>query len=137
MPSSPGHPQHPRRGFFFECREGLNPNGTIVMSAAVQRLVEEQRPALLAHLLSLPPSDRQLRFGTAIAPRAIADYVAQLDFTRDTLLGVHDDDLSLAALAHLAFAGRETEICLSLLRRHRRRELAAALLARAVEHARN
>jgi GNAT superfamily N-acetyltransferase len=107
------------------------------MIAAVQRLPPEQRPALLAHLLSLPPSDRQLRFGMASAPSVIADYVAKLDFARDTLLGVHDDDLSLAALAHVAFAGAEAEIGLSVLPRHRRRGLGAALLERAVEHARN
>jgi GNAT superfamily N-acetyltransferase len=107
------------------------------MIAAVQRLPPEQRPALLAHLLSLPPSDRQLRFGAALGPSVIADYVERLDFARDTLLGVHDDDLSLAAVAHVAFAGPEAEIGLSVLPRHRRRGLGAALLERAVEHARN
>lgn len=113
------------------------PTSDRIMTAAVERLLEEQRPALLAHLLSLPPSDRQLRFGTALAPRVIADYVGRLDFARDTLLGVHDDDLSLAALAHVAFAGPEAEIGISVLPPHRRRGLAAALLQRAVEHARN
>jgi GNAT superfamily N-acetyltransferase len=107
------------------------------MIGVVQRLLPEQRPALLAHLLSLPPSDRQLRFGFALGPSVIADYVEKLDFARDTLLGVHADDLSLAALAHVAFAGPEAEIGLSVLPRHRQRGLGAALLERAVEHARN
>lgn len=107
------------------------------MSAAIQRLAGDQRPALLAHLLSLSARDRQLRFGTALAPRVIADYVARLDFARDTLLGVHDDDLSLAALAHVAFPGPEAELGLSVLPGHRRRGLGVALLERAIEHARN
>src|SRR5262249_61087143 len=56
---------------------------------------------------------------------------------RDPLRGLHDADLSLAALAPVPFAGQDAEIGLSVLPRHRRRGLAAALLARAVEHARN
>jgi len=107
------------------------------MSFTVQRLDSAERILLLAHLLSLPPADRQLRFGTVLAPALIARYVAKLDFVRDAVFGVRNDDLSLAGLAHVAFAGARAEVGLSVLPAHRRRGVGAALLARAAEHARN
>ena len=107
------------------------------MSFTVQRLDSTERLLLLAHLLSLPPADRQLRFGTVLAPALIARYVAKLDFVRDAVFGVRNDDLSLAGLAHVAFEGGRAEVGLSVLPAHRRRGVGAALLARAAEHARN
>ena len=92
---------------------------------------------ILAHLLSLPPRDRGLRFGMALAPHAIASYVARLDFARDAIFGVHDHDLALVGVAHVAFEGREAELGVSVLPRHRRRGIGDALFRRAVEHARN
>ncbi|HTS20989.1 MAG TPA: GNAT family N-acetyltransferase [Casimicrobiaceae bacterium] len=107
------------------------------MTFTIQRLADEHRPAFLAHLLSLPPADRSLRFGTALAPRAIAAYVAHLDLGRDALFGVVEDDLSLAGAVHVAFESPHADIGVSVLPQRRRRGLGAALLSRALEHARN
>jgi GNAT superfamily N-acetyltransferase len=107
------------------------------MSVAVQRLARELRPMILAHLLSLPSRDRALRFGAALASRTIASYVERLDFGRDAVFGVHDHNLALVGVAHVAFDGGDAELGVSVLPQHRRCGLGAALFRRAVEHARN
>jgi GNAT superfamily N-acetyltransferase len=107
------------------------------MTISVQRLSADQRPTLLAHLFSLPAPDRWLRFGTVLPPRSVAAYVERLDFARDAVFGVYDDDLSLAGAAHVAFEGPRAEIGLSVLPRRRRRGIARALFRRGAEHARN
>ncbi|HZI82502.1 MAG TPA: GNAT family N-acetyltransferase [Casimicrobiaceae bacterium] len=107
------------------------------MTIAVLRLSEGLRPTVLAHFLSLPAADLYLRFGTALPPRAISGYVARLDFERAAVLGVHDADLTLAGVAHVALEGSGAEIGMSVLPGHRRRGIAQALFRRAIEHARN
>ncbi len=92
---------------------------------------------ILAHLLSLPARDRALRFGAALASRTIASYVERLDFGRDAVFGVHDHNLALVAVAHVAFDGREAELGVSVLPQHRRCGIGGALFGRVVEHARN
>lgn len=61
------------------------------MTVAVQRLNEGVRAALVAHFLALPMKNRCLRFATSLAPRVIAAYVNGIDFGRDAVFGVHDD----------------------------------------------
>ena len=107
------------------------------MTVTVQRLAGELRPMILAHLLSLPLRDRGLRFGAALAPSAIASYVERLDFDRDAVFGVHDHNLALVGVAHVAFERREAELGVSVLPHHRRRGIGGALFRRAIEHARN
>jgi GNAT superfamily N-acetyltransferase len=107
------------------------------MTCTVQRLTDTERPALLAHFLSLSPTDRCLRFGTALASAAIAAYVQRIDFGRDTVFAVHEGDLSLSGAVHVAFADDRAEIGLSVLAQRRRRGVGTALLQRALEHARN
>ncbi len=107
------------------------------MTVVVQRLSEDLRPLLLAHFLSLPATDRRLRFGTALVPRMIAAYVERLDFGRDAVFGVLDDDLALAGVVHVALENQQAELGLSVLPAHRRRGVGGALFRRACEHARN
>ena len=57
----------------------------------IQRLNERQRAALLIHFLALPVKDRSLRFGTALAPSALASYVDRIDFGHGPVFGVQDD----------------------------------------------
>ncbi|HXX86293.1 MAG TPA: GNAT family N-acetyltransferase [Casimicrobiaceae bacterium] len=106
-------------------------------SIAVQRLDEGWRVPLVSHFLSLPPGDRSLRFGIALAPSFIASYVERINFARDTVFGVHDDNLALVGVAHVAIEGHSAELGLSVLPEHRRRGVGRALFERAVAHARN
>ena len=55
------------------------------------------RPALVAHSVKLADEDRRLRFGTPRTDHSLAEYVESLDFDRDAVFGVFDDDLRLAA----------------------------------------
>lgn len=64
------------------------------------------RPRLLKHFLALPASDRLLRFGSIVSDEVIARYVANIDFSRDTVFGVYDRWLRLLGVGHLAFAER-------------------------------
>jgi GNAT superfamily N-acetyltransferase len=76
-------------------------------SIRVKELSERDRRRLLMHFLALDDSDRLLRFGTVLPDELITKYVQRLDFNRDSVFGVYDDNLSLVAVGHLAFAPRE------------------------------
>jgi NADH dehydrogenase len=102
-----------------------------------QRLNENARPALLAHFLALASSDRRLRFGTPLAEAAIAVYVDRIDFDDDAVFGVHDDDLALIGVAHIAFDDDAAELGVSVSAGHRNDGVGSALFERATEHARN
>jgi GNAT superfamily N-acetyltransferase len=108
------------------------------MSAVpVHRLTEAARPKLLDHFLRLDAEDIRLRFGTPLGSDAIAAYVQGIDFDTDAVFGVYEDELGLAAAAHVAFGVDGAELGVSVLPGHRARGLGSALFARAVEHARN
>lgn len=106
-------------------------------SLPVQRLVEASRPALRRHFLSLDGEDVRLRFGVNIAPASIVSYVDRINFDTDAVLGVHDDELELVGVAHVAFTGDLAELGVSVLTAHRGRGIGSALLARAADHVRN
>ncbi|HEY5897091.1 MAG TPA: GNAT family N-acetyltransferase [Burkholderiales bacterium] len=103
----------------------------------VRELVEADRPALERHLLALEGEDRRLRFGSPMADVAVQRYVAGINFETDAVFGVFNDELELLAAAHLARAREYAELGVSVLPGQRNRGLGAALLARAVMHARN
>jgi GNAT superfamily N-acetyltransferase len=103
----------------------------------VRELTEGDRPALERHLLALDTEDRRLRFGIAPSDAAISAYVEGIDFDRDGLFGVFDEKLQLLGAAHLARASGHAELGVSVLSGQRNRGVGAALLARAVLHARN
>lgn len=105
-----------------------------ILTREVPRL---ERAKLAAHLRQLDAEDRRLRFGLAVTDATIDDYVARIDFDRDAVFGVFDDDLHLAGAAHLARNGDQAELGISVLPAHRGRGVGAALLARAHQHARN
>lgn len=107
------------------------------MKIAINRLSESSRPTLAQHFLSLPMRDRNLRFGMALAPPAIAAYVDQIDLDRDAVFGVHDDCNVLVGVAHVAVQDNQAELALSVLPVHRRRGIASALLKRAIGLARS
>jgi GNAT superfamily N-acetyltransferase len=107
------------------------------MPIVTRELTRLERPRLAAHLLALEPEDRRLRFGLPASDDTIRDYVERLDFGRDALFGVFDDELNLAGAAHLARAEAHAELGVSVLPAHRGRGIGAALLERAHTHARN
>jgi GNAT superfamily N-acetyltransferase len=107
------------------------------MTVAVQRLNEEARAAVLAHLLALSPQDRSMRFGASLASDFIAAYVDRIDFDHDAVFGIHVAGLELVGVAHLAFDDNLAELALSVLPEHRGRGAGSALFERAAAHARN
>jgi GNAT superfamily N-acetyltransferase len=103
----------------------------------VHRLSETARPKLLEHFLRLDTDDIRLRFGLPLGSDAIAAYVQGINFDTDAVFGVYEDQLGLAAAAHVAFGVDGAELGISVLPEHRSRGIGSALFARAVEHARN
>lgn len=73
----------------------------------VKELSPRARRHLLRHLLALQAHDRLLRFGTNLPDELVARYVAGIDFSRDTVLGVYDRRMRLLGAGHLAFEPRE------------------------------
>lgn len=106
-------------------------------SPSTVRLREIDRPALLVHFTTLGPEDRRLRFGGPIADEGISRYVERIDFQRDCLFGVHDDELRLLAVVHVALGDGPAELGLSVLPGWRGHGMGNALLQRAVTWLRN
>ena len=106
-------------------------------SIIVQELSRLERPALEKHFLALAQEDRRLRFGIALGDAALRAYVGRIDFERDAVFGVLDDELALVGAAHLARDNPSAELGVSVLAGHRGRGVGGALLARAHTHARN
>lgn len=107
------------------------------MPNITRELLSHERGKFSAHLRALEPEDRRLRFGLALPDGAIDDYATRIDFGRDAVFGVFDDQLHLAGAAHLARAPVHAELGVSVLPSCRGRGIGAALLARAHLHARN
>lgn len=107
------------------------------MQIVTRELSRLERGKLLAHFLALGAEDRRLRFGLLMSDDSIADYVARIDFGRDAVFGVFDDELNLAGAAHLARAEAHAELGVSVLPTHRGRGIGGALLERTHTHARN
>ncbi|NEX61455.1 GNAT family N-acetyltransferase [Noviherbaspirillum galbum] len=74
----------------------------------VKELSERDRRRLLMHFLALDRDDRLLRFGSVLPDELVTRYAQMLDFSRDTVFGVYDDNLRLLGVGHLAFADRES-----------------------------
>ncbi|MCY7316363.1 MAG: GNAT family N-acetyltransferase [Rubrivivax sp.] len=105
----------------------------------VRRLGNHHRGRVLEHLLALDGQDRQLRFAHVASDEQIARYAEHLDFGRDEIFGVFDDQLVLVAMAHLAFDadGKTPEFGVSVHPRLRGRGIGGRLFHHAVTHARN
>jgi ribosomal protein S18 acetylase RimI-like enzyme len=69
----------------------------------IRSLAPRHRDRITRHLLELPERDRYLRFGYMASDGQIAQYVQQLDFDRDEVLGIFNRRLRLLAMAHLAY----------------------------------
>lgn len=106
----------------------------------VKRLDERARERLRTHFLALADDDRYLRFGAPMSDAALSRYVDGMNFRRDAIFGVYDDDLNLVGVAHLALAEEVSgaaELGLSVLPAARGAGLGTELFNRAATHARN
>ena len=97
---------------------------------------------IAAHLLSLSPQDRYLRFGYVANDEQVQRYVDGLNYVRDDIFGVYNRKLELIAMAHLAFSTDAklsscAEFGVSVLAKARGRGYGSRLFDRAVIHARN
>ncbi len=115
-----------------------NPSGWI----PIRSLSPRYKPHVLAHLLSLKPEDRYLRFGYPATDEQIEHYVTGLKFERDEIFGVFNRRLALVAMAHLAYSvdpqwASCAEFGVSVSSHQRGRGLGARLFSHAVMHARN
>jgi len=110
----------------------------------IRPLAPRHRDQITAHLLDLPARDRYLRFGYAASDAQVAQYVEQLDFERDEVLGIFNRRLRLLAMAHLAYLAPEAhqdearaEFGVSVAANARGRGYGSRLFDLAVLHARN
>ncbi len=107
------------------------------MPGLVHALGPSSREELITHFERLDTRDRGLRFGHAVSSARLRQYIEGIDFDRDTVFGVRDDDGSLCGVTHLACWPDAAEIGLSVLPAFRGQGLAQAMFDRAVLRARN
>jgi RimJ/RimL family protein N-acetyltransferase len=108
----------------------------------VRELSSGDRERLLKHFLALDEDDRLLRFGQIVPDRVIENYVANIDFSRDTVFGVFDDQLALVGVGHLAYlpdegTKRTAEFGVSVTESARGRGVGSRLFERAAIRSRN
>lgn len=108
----------------------------------IRSLGANHRERIVEHLLSLEAQDRYLRFGYAAQDTQIRRYVENLDFERDEIFGVYNRNLTLIAMAHLAYAKDSShescaEFGVSVLPAARGKGYGARLFERAAMHAAN
>ncbi|HWN30005.1 MAG TPA: GNAT family N-acetyltransferase [Burkholderiales bacterium] len=109
------------------------------MTVLSKQLSAISREALRRHFLALPPEDVRLRFGSGMSAEGINAYVHKMDFDRDAVFGVFDENLQLTGVAHLALDPEHNaaELGVSVLPGHRGQGIGTALFERAEAHARN
>ena len=110
--------------------------------ALVRELTAVDRERLLTHFLALDEDDRLLRFGQIVPDHVIENYVRSIDFTRDTVFGVFDNQLQLAGVGHLAYLPAEgdkrtAEFGVSVLESVRGQGIGSKLFERAAIRSRN
>ena len=103
-----------------------------------ERLAAKHRWVVHSHLMALDKNSRALRFGTPASDESVAKYVAAIDFDRDIVEGVWDDEI-LVGVAHLAVYREDGhpvgELGISVLLEARHQHLGQRLLARTLLHA--
>ncbi|QWC96917.1 GNAT family N-acetyltransferase [Polynucleobacter paneuropaeus] len=113
------------------------------LAVPVRELHAGHREAILEHFLQLEDEDRRLRFGTQTPNEVIEHYVGSLDFNKDAIFAVFDEDLKIIGLAHLAYLPKQekqpraAEFGVSVLESARHQGVGSALLERAAVHSRN
>jgi RimJ/RimL family protein N-acetyltransferase len=92
-------------------RQGVDDRGARLrrgrFAVRVKELSERDRRRLLMHFLALGENDRYLRFGSVLSDESITKYVQKINFARDSVFGVYDNNFKLVGVGHLAFASRD------------------------------
>ncbi len=133
---------------FFRSPSDLNPppaDGlphTPPIMVPIRSIGPSHNERIAAHLQSLSPADRYLRFGYMANDEQIQRYVDGLNYARDDIFGIYNRKLELIAMAHLAFSADAklsscAEFGVSVLAKARGRGYGSRLFDRAVLHARN
>lgn len=109
------------------------------MTVLTKELSAISREALRRHFLALPPEDVRLRFGSSMSAEGIGAYVDKIDFDRDAVFGVFDENLQLIGVVHLALDPEHdnAELGVSVLPGYRGKGIGTTLFERAETHARN
>ena len=109
------------------------------MTVLTKQLSSTNREALRRHFLALPREDVRLRFGSSMSAEGINAYVGKIDFDRDAVFGVYDDNLQLSGVAHLALDTEHdaAELGISVLPGQRGQGIGTSLFERAESHAGN
>jgi RimJ/RimL family protein N-acetyltransferase len=110
--------------------------------ALVRELTAVDRERLQTHFLALDEDDRLLRFGQIVPDHVIENYVRSIDFSRDTVFGVFDNQLQLIGVGHLAYLPAEgdkrtAEFGVSVLESVRGQGIGSKLFERAAMRSRN
>ncbi|RFU43754.1 GNAT family N-acetyltransferase [Paraburkholderia sp. DHOC27] len=110
--------------------------------ALVRELTAIDRERLQAHFMALGEDDRLLRFGQFVPDHVIENYVRSIDFSRDTVFGVFDNQLQLVGVGHLAYlpaedGKRTAEFGVSVLESARGQGIGSKLFERAAMRSRN
>jgi GNAT superfamily N-acetyltransferase len=113
------------------------PHATTPSPISTVRLHASDRGALQAHFIRLDSGDRRLRFGSGTSDAGLREYVGRIDFERDGVFAVQDDELRLLAVVHIAMGSGPAEMGLSVLPEARGQGLGNALFGRAVTFLRN
>lgn len=122
----------------FEITKSLNPRKVLI-----RELHAGHSEKIRLHFMGLGNEDRLLRFGLHTSDEMINKYVDSINFVRDTIFGVFDNNLDLIGLAHLAYPSsnlalnRTAEFGVSVSERGRENGVGSALFKRAAIHARN
>lgn len=111
-------------------------------SVLIRELTSGDFNRLERHFLALGEEDRLLRFGQAVSDDVILRYVKSIDFSRDAVFGVFDDNLALVGVAHVAHLpvsenGRVAEFGVSVLESARGKGIGSRMFERAVINCRN
>ena len=107
------------------------------MPGLVHALGPSSREELITDFGRLDARDRGLRFGHAVSEQRLRAYIEGIDFKRDSVFAVRDEDGSLCGVTHLACWPDAAELGLSVLAPFRGQGLAQAMFDRAVLRARN
>ena len=139
LPASKGSPCSP--GDSRHALAGAEPHTKSAM-VPIRSIGPSHGERISAHLLSLSPQDRYLRFGYMANDEQVQRYVDGLNYVRDDIFGIYNRKLELIAMAHLAFSTDANlsscaEFGVSVLGKARGRGYGSRLFDRAVIHARN
>lgn len=80
----------------------------------IRPLTVFEREAVRNFYLALSPEDRRKRFCCSLSDETISGYVDRLNFTRDTILAVFDEQAELVGLAELVRGAEAGEMAFSV-----------------------